>query len=256
MEELHYDNLKFDLFVCSTPLEYKQVILGFGYPQDKVKLIGMCRYDALFDNRRNKEKQILIMPTFRQWLRPAKTYEFATEKEEISFKQSTFYKAYKELLCNERLIQKANEYGYRIVFYLHYAFQPYTRCFKELENSTVTIADRYHYDVQSLLINSSVLITDYSSVFYDFAYMRKPVEYCQFDESFYRKNHYCKGYFDYRKDGFGPVCFDYESSVKEIIKCINNDCKLEDKYVQRINKFYTFLDKNNCKRVYEEILKM
>ena len=92
---------------------------------------------------------------------------------------------------------------------------------------------------------------------FDFAYLKKPVIYTQFDlDTFYAEHLYEKGYFDYERDGFGPVCFDYESSVNEIVKYIQNDCKMEDKYIQRINRFYTFTDKNNCKRVYDEILKM
>lgn len=40
-----------------------------------------------------------------------------------------------------------------------------------------------------------------------------------------------------------------------IIKAIENDCVIEE-YLQRINEFYAYNDKNNCKRVYEEILKI
>lgn len=37
---------------------------------------------------------------------------------------------------------------------------------------------------------------------------------------------------------------------------VNNDCKIEKKYVDRIDNFYTYNDHENCKRVYQEILKL
>lgn len=43
------------------------------------------------------------------------------------------------------------------------------------------------YDVQQLLKESLLLITDYSSVFFDMMYMNKPVIFYQFDENQYRK---------------------------------------------------------------------
>ena len=45
----------------------------------------------------------------------------------------------------------------------------------------IIIADWKKYDVQGLLKESALLITDLSSVFMDFAYMRKPMIYYQFD---------------------------------------------------------------------------
>ena len=41
-----------------------------------------------------------------------------------------------------------------------------------------------------------------------------------------------------------------------IIEYMENDCRLKDKYRERIDNFFAFNDKNNCQRVYEEILKL
>ncbi|UKI38154.1 MAG: CDP-glycerol glycerophosphotransferase family protein [Clostridiales bacterium] len=58
--------------------------------------------------------------------------------------------------------------------YLHYELQKFSHLFKtDLQN--VKIADFKNYGVRELLTNSSLLVTDYSSVFFDFAYMRKPI---------------------------------------------------------------------------------
>ena len=71
--------------------------------------------------------------------------------------------------------------------------------------------------------------------------MRKPVIFAHFEYEEYRKNHYPKGYFDYEKDGFGFVTYDLKSTVKAIIKEIENKCFLRKKYLKRINKFLEYL---------------
>ena len=60
---------------------------------------------------------------------------------------------------------------------------------------------------QDLLNNSSVLLTDYSSVFFDFAYLKKPVIYYHPENDSY---HYEGSYFDYETMGFGDVAIDKE----------------------------------------------
>jgi CDP-glycerol glycerophosphotransferase (TagB/SpsB family) len=112
-------------------------------------------------------------------------------------------------------------------------------------------------DYQTLFKESSLMVTDYSSVAMDFAYLYKPIIYTQFDKNeFFKQHAYVKGYFDYERDGFGPVVYDYKSTIDEIIKNLESNCILETEYKTRIDHFYQYHDKNNCKRVYEEILKL
>ena len=99
------------------------------------------------------------------------------------------------------------------------------------------------------------MITDYSSIFFDFGYLKKPIIYSHFDYKEYRNFHYREGYFDYRLDGFGPVCQDINCTVNEIIYEIENNCVLRAKYLKRIEKFFGFFDQNNSERVFREITK-
>ena len=110
-------------------------------------------------------------------------------------------------------------------------------------------------DIMEVLSLFDMLITDYSSVHFDFAYMKKPVVYTQFDkEDFFAGQIYDEGYFSYENDGFGPVCYDYESTVDALIKAVERDCVNEEKYLDRISSFFTYDDKNNSARALEEII--
>ena len=109
---------------------------------------------------------------------------------------------------------------------------------------------------QKEFCENKLLVTDYSSVFFDFAYLKKPVIYYQADrDSFYEGQVYQQGYFDYNKMAFGPCLTDHDEFIDNLIKIINNDCKIEKKYLNRIEKTFKFNDDKNCERIYNEIVK-
>ena len=195
------------------------------------------------------------MPTFRSWLRPNNPSFPATETEKEQFEKSDFYISYSNLLRNKKLEKLCNDYDYKVVFYPHYSLQSYIDCFKKYENHNIIVADRENYDVQELLIESRILITDFSSVFFDFAYMGKSEIFFQFDEARYRDSHYKKGYFDYLDNGFGPVVTDSDSLIKELELLLQRDGKVSEFYLKRINEFFDLRDNKNCERTYDAIIK-
>jgi CDP-glycerol glycerophosphotransferase (TagB/SpsB family) len=93
-------------------------------------------------------------------------------------------------------------------------------------------------------------------VFFDFAYLKKPEIFFQFDKEYFFKTQYQKGYFSYEKDGFGDVLTTVDEVVNKIEYYIKNDFKMENKYIKRVEKTFEYFDQNNCKRVYDEILKL
>lgn len=238
-----YDNCKVDLFICGAKPEYEFVKKEFGYNKNAIKYLGLCRFDNLHELNINK-KQILIMPTWRTWLNDIKSFQEINKEE--------YFSKYNSLLNNIELINFIEKEGITIIFYPHDNMQKYINFFN-VKSRNIVIANKKEYDVQQLLKESAILITDYSSVFFDFGYMEKPVIYYQFDLDKYRNNHYKEGYFKYERDGFGKVIKTEEILVKELIINYNNELKLEDTYKQRINNFFELRDSNNCERTYREI---
>uniref|UniRef100_UPI000560A70F CDP-glycerol glycerophosphotransferase family protein n=1 Tax=Butyrivibrio sp. AE3009 TaxID=1280666 RepID=UPI000560A70F len=98
-------------------------------------------------------------------------------------------------------------------------------------------------------------VTDYSSAIFDFAYLRKSIIYYQFDgDEYYQNNPFIKkGFFDYEKDGFGPVVTQYEDLQEKIICMIRQGCIIDEKYRERADSFFAYRDKSNCKRIYDHI---
>lgn len=248
---LYYKNTHFDLFVSGAKPEYDYILKKFGYTQKNLKMLGFCRFDNLYNN--TPRKTILVMPTFRMNLVAKDREHPANEKEIQKFKKSLFYKGFSELLRNEILKEALHRFDYKVIFYLHYSLQSFTECFRIYEDDCIFIADRIHNDVQQLLMDSAVLVTDFSSVFFDFAYMEKPEVFFQPDEQEYREHHYSKGYFEYCVDGFGPVFTGVEETVSYLTQLMETGCVIEQKYLNRIESFFTIKDGKNCERTYNAI---
>lgn len=254
--DMDFSKTHYALLACASQIEQDFIVNTYQYPRSIAQNIGFCRFDNLINNDSQKKKEILIMPTFRKWLVSKRIPNEASESEKTEFLRSQYYCEYSKLLKNDTLIEFIKRKGYSLVFYPHYAAQPFIHCFDNCKSDAVIIADRYHYDVQQLLIESACLITDYSSIYFDFAYMEKPEIFFQFDEEQYRSTHYKKGYFDYRADGFGPVFEKNDQVISYLMKMIENDCELEKKYHDRITTFFDRRDNHNCERTFEAIMRI
>ena len=251
-DSLKYENTKLDMFICGAKPEYDFVSRELGYPDESVKYTGFCRFDNL--NKFKVKNQILVMPTWRKWL-GGSTWPLEDKKRENElFIESEYFKRYYSLMNDDKLSQLLEKHNLDLIFYPHYEMQKYINLFKS-NKKNVIIASKEKYDVQQLLKDSKLLITDYSSVAFDFAYMDKPIIYYQFDEEEYYKSHYSKGYFNYEKDGFGPKIISNIELINQIENYIR--CKFNnEKYKQNQKRFFEKHDKNNSERNYQVIKNM
>jgi CDP-glycerol glycerophosphotransferase len=253
MPFLYYKNTKMRLFVTSTKSECEFIGNTYGYPKGWVKELGLCRLDNLHENHKTK-RQILIMPTWRNWIgRPTtKSYQYEDIKE---FTNTEYYYYWNQLLKDKRLLQILEQNDSKLVFYPHRDMQRFLKEF-HIKHDRIIVASWPEYDVQQLLKESAILITDYSSVAMDFAYMKKPLIYYQFDYEKFRSGHYPEGYFSYEKDGFGKVCKDKYSVVKELEEIIKNDFRIKEEYLIKHKNFFTTYDNHNCQRNFQAILEL
>lgn len=222
---------------------------NYQYGKNSVWSTGFPRFDRLYHK---EEKCIAIMPTWRKYLMETWNIDTDTWSLVPDFQESEYFKFYNGLINDTRLIQAAKQYGYNLLFLPHPTMQPHLSIFRKNDYVQLLSRDVHYRDVYA---KSNLVVSDYSSAVFDFAYLRKPIVYCHFDsKSFFAGSHvYTKGYFDYERDGFGEVEYDLESTVDRIIEYMQNGCQLKDKYRERIDKFFAFNDRNNCQRVYEKI---
>ena len=127
--------------------------------------------------------------------------------------------------------------------------------FFKCDSNRIKIAKREENNLQELLKESKILITDYSSIAFDFAYMKKPLIYYQFDQDKYYTNHFEKGYFDCERDGFGPVIKNENEILDYIEDLLNNNIDRQ-RYITKSEEFFEIYDNNNCKRTYDAIMEI
>ncbi len=231
-------------FVCSTTRERNSILEtpAYGYVDNEVVLTGLPRYDRLYNATKN---EIVIMPTWRRNLMGSYHKEDSRWDLLPGFEQSDYCQFYNDLMASEKLYQAMQKYGFRLNFMPHPVMFPYADCFEIPSHVKLLTYDASYREV---FATNRLLLTDYSSVAFDFAYLRKPVIYTHFDN-----NHYEEGYFNYERDGFGEVEYTLDGTIDRMIEYMKNDCILKEIYRERIDDFFAFNDKNNCQRVFHVI---
>ena len=212
---------------------------NYGYSPEIIKTLGFPRFDRLEDESR---KEIVFMPSWRRNL---------DQLSENEFMKSEFYKSYNGLLTDTDFIDFLVENGYELKFKPHRNLHKFISTFAKHPNVEFDL-DQSNYS--ETFKRASLIITDYSSVSFDFAYMKKPLVYYQFGNDYHFDVE--SAYFQYESDGFGPVVRNHEDLKREITKIIENDCVMDEVYQKRVDEFFKYIDKNNSKRVYEKILNL
>ncbi|MBQ8620801.1 MAG: CDP-glycerol glycerophosphotransferase family protein [Oscillospiraceae bacterium] len=246
----YYDVMKVWLYTCAAQREYDYCRERFRYPDDCIVLTGLCRYDNLVRNNA-AEDYVLILPTSREWLaRPISEYQ--KYDNVFDFANTEYYRCWAGFLTDERFLSQLREKKMKAVFFLHPNMQKYKEHFSGLSDEIV-ISDNAKDDLQTLMKHAALMITDYSSVYFDFAYMKKPLLYYQFDYEKYREGHYQEGYFSYEADGFGKVCHSTHSLTQAVLEIAENGFEMPEAYRRRADAFFAFSDDQNCERICQAI---
>ena len=249
-EWLFYENTKMRLFICGAKPEYDYVKKEFGYPENNVAYLGFNRFDDYHSAKVN-EKQILLIPSWREWI--ASKNEFSDKYEDVSdFTKTEYYQKYRELIENGELIDFLEKHDLTLCFYPHRKMQKYIEYF-EAKSPRIKIISNETGDIRTLLMESAVMITDYSSVAMDFAYMRRPIIFYQFDKERFREAQYAEGYFSYSESGFGDVTETAKETVNSLKKIFENNLKLPEATLNAFEEFYPLYDDKNNERIFEAI---
>lgn len=209
----------------------------YGYNEEFVQVLGFPRFDFL--EKLEDKRQIVFMPSWRR------QYDQLKEDE---FVQTPYFKAINDVLNDKELLEFIKSKNYKLVFKPHRNILKFINAFNIPQE--VQLGNDISYN--EIFNHASLMITDYSSVAFDFAYLKKPLIYYHSDNDYHFDVD--KSYFKYDTMGFGPVCKTHDALKAEIINSIENKCQMEEKYVKRVDGFFKYIDKNNSERVIDAIL--
>jgi len=241
LDEIKAINSKYDLFLTGSKF-YSWVYRNSFFYEGEIYECGAPRNDIFFvDNTVIKKsvfrkysipfekKIVLYAPTFRTDMRD-------------------FYNKY---IFDMSEILKALSERFHGEYVLMYRFHHHTSPPEERYDYKKGIDVTYYPDIQELLVSADVVITDYSSLMWDFSLQRKPVFLYQNDEKEYitERGFYC------------PVSqwpYPCAHNKKELINRIKAFDR--EKYVDELNAFlerYGSCDNGNAsKRVAGKIMRI
>jgi len=254
-------NQPFDIFVTSSPDEHASIVdddTPYTYTAREMRRTGLPRHDRLLryaDDLPPSDIQVLlVMPTWRGGLVDSRASQDPNENLVEKFAESEYAQCWGAFLRHPELHNLLAKHGKKLVFMPHANAVPYIQAFALPPSIEVATAEKT--SIQNLFARSAALITDYTSVAFTFALLRRTVFYYQFDrESFYGGNHnWREGYFSYERDGFGPVSFKQDELLKQIRGFLENGAHTEPEFLARMEHAMPDVDGHSCERLFEEIM--
>lgn len=212
----------------------ENIIVEVGYPRNDF-LINYKKLDV--NNIKNKlklpkdKKIILYAPTWRDNQHDSSIGY--TYKTEIDFD----------------LLQKKIGKEYVILFRAHY-FIANAFDFEKYKDFIYNVSE--YDDINDLYIISDMLITDYSSVFFDYANLKRPMIFYMYDFEDYKNN--MRDFYIDINELPGPIVKTQKELEKELTNIDKNFPKYKKKY-EKFNKKYNYLDDGKAtKRALEKII--
>ncbi|CUB25022.1 CDP-glycerol:poly(glycerophosphate) glycerophosphotransferase [Bacillus cereus] len=214
---------------------FNKTMIESGYPRND--FLHNSNDQKTVDSIKNKlklpldKKVILYAPTWRD-------DQFYTKGR---------YKFDLDLNLNE--LQKELDEDYVVILRMHYLVVEHF----DLETYSGFVYDFSDFeDIRELYIVSDLLITDYSSVFFDFANLKRPMVFYVPDIETYRDK--LRGfYFDFEKDAPGPLVKTTSEVINWIRKTELTEYSLPDSFTPFYNKFCYLESGESAKKVIETI---
>lgn len=213
----------------------KEKILEYGYPAN----------DPLYDKDIEKKipmlKEKLGIPENKKVILYAPTW-----RDDNAYGDGEYM--FERALDFSKLKQEIGD-GYVLLLRTHYWVVDRMEN-KELSGFVIDVSD--YDDITELYMVSDICMTDYSSVFFDYANLKRPILFFMYDLEKYRD--VLRGfYLDIEKDLPGPI-LKTNDEVLEAIKNIDSVNKsYKKKYDEFYNRFCSIDDGNAARRVCEKV---
>jgi len=215
--------------------------------EENILLLGQPRNDALlsdyiFDETVFSELKQLrkYKSKYKQIISWLPTHRMQTNKTIVDIMQESNL----DLALLDEFLKKKN-----ILFVIKAHFLE-LGLVKNLLTDSENIIVYSEADPYPLLHFTDILVTDYSSVFFDFLVTDKPIVFAPFDYDEYSKT--AKFYYDYYDITPGKKCFNWKEIEDEIINIINGNDFFEIKR-KKLLKDSEFIINNNCNNIINHV---
>ena len=210
--------------------------LNLGYPRNDLLLKEHEKLDLLFVNLEvynlaKKNKVVVYMPTHRE--------------SEPSFGN----KSIKELPLD---LEKLNDFMKKQNTFFILKLHPFVSKLYENENFSNIVFYESQSDIYPVLKYTDILITDYSSVYFDFLLIDKPIVFFDYDYEEYSSN--MNGFvYDYEENAPGEKVKTQDDLEKSIENILNDKDLFKKQRMDILNKFFTFKDYKSSQTIIDQL---
>ncbi|WP_146913854.1 bifunctional glycosyltransferase/CDP-glycerol:glycerophosphate glycerophosphotransferase, partial [Halolactibacillus halophilus] len=255
MRDVHSANphYKRDFYIQSrrwdyliSPNQYSSDIFRRAFMFDKKMLeIGYPRNDVLY--KKNNEDEINKLKRKMQLPLDKKVILYAPTWRDDQFYEAGKYKFNLELDLNK--VRKELSEEYVVVLRMHY-FIANQLDLSEYKDFAFDFSK--YDDISELYLISDLLITDYSSVFFDYANLRRPILFFTYDLENYRDK--LRGfYINMETDLPGPLLYNTDGIVRSIHSIDDISKKFNKKYNEFYRKFCSWDDGHAAEKTIKEV---
>ena len=227
-----------DLYVSVSSWEKSIKVDEWRLPDADVQVTGLPRYDDLV--RREPSRLVVYIPTWREWL-----YESSAEE----FQGSDFRRILRDVMTSEEIASVLEDAGARMVVYPHFYLHKHLSGDPEAGAEAGIELAAPTADVQQALLDGAVLVTDYSSVAWDFGYLGKPVLFHQPDLDRYLAER--GSYLDLPDDLFGAQSVDASQLAENLASALSDPSASPTTATSWRSKYFAHEDRQNSARVFE-----
>lgn len=233
-------------FNCVSEYEKGIKLKEWGIPEEKLLVTGMARFDNYeYNSPASRVENVLIMFTWREWL---------FDLSEEDFLSSDYFKKTVEVLSDNHLLVLFENRQVKVKVVLHPFMKKFEQYFTKMQ-TTATNIKFYSFDEISIgneMKEADMLLTDYSSIAWDFLYMNKPIIFFTFDQKEYLNMR--GSYIDLDKDLFGYKA-DTTEEVKKYMDLILIDGHSTNPYFKEGIRFLDYFDQRSCERLASQLFK-
>lgn len=234
-----------DFLISQNPFSSVTFRRAFAFERDMLE-IGYPRNDILFS--KNNEEDIALLKQRLGLPKDKKILLYAPTFRDDEFDENSSYK-FSPKLSFDRL-QEVLEDDYILIVKYHYLIMDYIDWFPYKDFI-------FHFDqsddIAELFLVSDMMITDYSSVMFDYSILRRPMLFYAYDLEKY-KNELRGFYFDYEDEVPGPISTDTETLIRHILQY--DASAYEEKYEKFCQKYNPWDDGHASEQVVEVIEKI
>ena len=237
-----YGQENFDKTTVSNDYEYEIFKTRGGYKKENIIKSGLFRWDLISDtSKQYKEKYIFVYFTYRHYLR-----------KQSDIQNTGYFKNIMSLLNNKELadIMQKRHISFKIA--LHHDLLKYVKA-----SSCGNIDFVAEEEIGKMKNRASMLITDYSSMCFEFMLQNKPVVFYRFDEAEFNDSENDRINAENLND-LNTYIFNVYNDENKVItalkKYMKNDFAEEKQNTVKANKFF-YHKRNICKRFYQYLIR-